>query len=328
MAGQRDQMLFMTVPPTRSGDVVASVRRIPGVVSASAVYSGIDVVAQLSGTDEVVREARRTIDNLGAPIDDVDEFEVGEIFVGPRFHDSTVLLRTSCRAYIRCVVDLSSKNTLSYAAKSLQTLKCAVAVYCSEESPTLILEVLAADKGQFDYDVMAEVQGLQGIVKSTRSYIVINTLSWTDWVNELGPAIFMSLSDQDNGFATALKRQINIDTGLRCWKYDDDIPQGAANWPSSVDGAMRSAPLHLYLLSKNFLRSGECQREFGQSLNLVAHSEDICSLLIPGFDLHELDARYRERNCIVGDKFFAYSHLLKWIHEGLSRTGGRPGTLR
>jgi hypothetical protein len=57
---------------------------------------------------------------------------------------------------------------------------------------------------------------------------VINSLAWADWVDALGPTIFMSVSDKDNAFATSLKHQIESDTGLRCWKYDDDINHGEA----------------------------------------------------------------------------------------------------
>lgn len=97
-----------------------------------------------------------------------------------------------------------------------------------------------------------------------------------------------SLSDKDNSFGTDLKRQIEADTGLRCWKYDDDIPEGEADWPESVDEAMKKAPLHLYLLSEHSIGSGECQREYGQSLQLVRQPQDVCNLLVPGFDLKEL----------------------------------------
>ena len=315
----REQILFMTVPPPRSGNVVKSLRRVPGVVSASAVYSGIDVVARLAGPDDALHVARRAIDDLGAPIVDIEKFEIDHIITGPRFHDSTILLRSACRAYIRCTVDLD-ENTIGYAATVLQSLDCLVALYFNDRSETLILEVLAADKGQFDEVVMSAIQGEWAIVRSTRSYIVINGLSWTDWADSLGPTIFMSVSSKDNGFAADLRRQIEADTGLRCWKYDDDILEGDASWPNSVDEAMASAPLHLYILSENFLESGECQREFGQSLHLVKHSQDICCLLVPGLDPRRLTERYRIRNSIVGDKFFAYSRLLDW--KRLSATGG------
>lgn len=319
--GEHDLLLFLTVPPPRSGNVVKSLRRITGVVSASAVYSGIDVVARLVGDDETLHAARDAIDGLGAPITNIDDFVVDQILTGPRFHDSTALLRSSCRAYIRCTIDIN-ENTIGFAANVLQELDCTVAVYLSRDSADLILEVLAADKGQFDEVVMSRIQGEWAIVKSTRSYLVINNMSWTDWVDSLGPTIFMSVADGDNGFAISLKRQIEADTGLHCWKYDDDILEGEASWPNSVDEAMRSAPLHLYVLSENFLNSGECQREFGQSLQLVKHPQDICTMLIPGFDPHNLGDRYRIRNLIVGDKFFAYCKLLDWIHRRLSATGG------
>jgi hypothetical protein len=84
---------------------------------------------------------------------------------------------------------------------------------------------------------------------------------------------------------------------------------------------MKRAPLHLYILSKDFLDSGECQREFGQSLQIVRHGQDICSLLVPGCQLQDLDERYSRRNCIVGDNFMAYPRLLDRIHNRLSATG-------
>jgi hypothetical protein len=313
-------ILFMTVPPPRSGNVVKALKRIPGVVSASAVYSGIDIVARLSGTFETVGAATEEIDSLGAPIASIERFEVDRILTGPRFHDSTVLLRNSCRAYIRCTIDVE-ENSISFAANVLRDLSCTVAVYVNYESDTMVLEVLAANKGQFDDIVMSKIQGEWAIVKSTRSYLVINSMSWTDWVDALGPTIFMSVSDRDRMFAADLKRQIEADTGLHCWKYDEDIIEGEENWPLSVDEAMRAAPLHLFVLSEDSLASGECQREFGQSVHMVKHQQDICSFLIPGFDLGRLDERYRIRNCIVGDKFFAYSRLLDWIHKRLSATG-------
>jgi hypothetical protein len=325
--GGHDRIMFITVPPPRSGNVVKALRRIPGVVSAAAVYSGIDVVARLSGSDSILQLARDAIDDLGAPITEIEEFFVDQIITGPRFHDSTVLLRSSCRAYIRCTIDIN-ENTIGFAANVLQELDCTVAVYLSRDSAELVLEVLAADKGQFDEVVMSRIQGEWAIVKSTRSFLVINNMSWTDWVDSLGPTIFMSVADDDNAFATTLKRQIEADTGLHCWKYDDDILEGEANWPNSVDGAMRSAPLHLYVLSEHFLKSGECQREFGQSLQLVRHPQDICGLLKSGFDPHRLGDRYRIRNLIVGEKFFAYSKLLDWVHRRLAATGGSLNGVR
>jgi hypothetical protein len=154
---------------------------------------------------------------------------------------------------------------------------------------------------------------------------VINSLAWADWVDALGPTIFMSVSDKDNAFATSLKHQIESDTGLRCWKYDDDINHGEANWPNSVDAAMQSAPLHVYVLSEHFLESSECQREFGQSQRLVRNPEDICGILTPGFDRRSLGARYSSRNWVIGDKFLAYSRLLDWIYNRLSATGTSEG---
>jgi hypothetical protein len=140
------------------------------------------------------------------------------------------LLRSSCRAYICCKI--KSENALSYAANVLQELECTVAVYICNESSDLVLEVLAADKGQFDETVMSKIQGNWAIVDSTRSYIVINNMSWTDWMDDLGPTIFMSLSNRDNEFGSSLKRQIEADTGLQCWKYDDDIPGGDRTGPN------------------------------------------------------------------------------------------------
>jgi hypothetical protein len=322
METNSEQILLMTVPPPRSGNVVKSLRRISGVVSAAAVYSGIDVVAILSGSPETVEAARKKIDGLGAPIVEIKEFDVDQTFIGPRFHDSTAMLRSSCRAYIHCKIDVN-ENTLGFAANVLQDLDCTVAVYLSDESDSLILEVLAADKGQFDDVVMSKIQGEWAIVKSTRSYIVINNLSWANWIDKLGPAIFMSVASGDNWFAADLKRQLEADTGLRCWKYDDDILEGEASWPSSVDDAMNSAPLHLYILSENFSHSNECQREYGQSTRLVKHPQDLCGFLMPGVKLENLDERYRIRNCIVGDNFFAYCRLLDWVHKRLSATGDR-----
>ncbi|MEJ2885632.1 toll/interleukin-1 receptor domain-containing protein [Actinomycetospora aeridis] len=317
---ERQQILLMTVPPPRSGNVVTSLKRVDGVVSASAVYSGIDVVARLRGSEETLASTRRTIDNLGAPIDHIDTFDVHRILTGPRFHDSTVLLRGCCRAYIHCTINVP-ENTVEFAATVLRELSCTVAVYVSRDEPTsLILEVLATDKGEFDDVVMSKVQGEWAIVKSTRTYLVINNMSWTDWVEALEPAIFMSVSDRDNPFAGDLKRRIEEDTGLRCWKYDDNIPKGAADWPRSVDEAMAAAPLHIYVLSESFLTSGECQREFGQSVQMVRDPQDICALLAPGFEMSSLPERYCVRNCILGDRFLAYARLLDWLHERLVAT--------
>lgn len=310
----------MTVPPPRSGNVAKALRRVRGVSAAAAVYSGIDVVAQLGGTDKAIRSARRKIDKLGAPITAIEEFDADHVLVGPRFHDSTVLLKNSCRAFVRCTID-TGENTIGYAATALQSLDCTIAVYFNDRSDFLILEVVAADKGKFDEVVMSEIQAEWALVKSTRSYIVINMHAWANWVDSLGPTIFISVSNDDNAFATLLKRQIESDTGLTCWKYDDDILHGEANWPNSVDEAMRRAPLHLYILSDHFLRSSECQREFGQSQRVVKNPEDICGILMPGFDRHSLGARYSSRNWIVGENFLAYSRLLDWILSRLSVTG-------
>lgn len=318
----RDQILFMTVPPPRSGNVVRSLRRVPAVVSAAAVYSGIDVVARLHGTEADLRAARAAIDGLGAPIRRIEEFAAQYILHGPRFHDSTVRLRSACHAFVRCTIDREAVAP-RYAAELLQELSCAVSVAYSDDSETLVLEVLSADKGQFDVDVMSGVQSEWTTVTSTRTYLVINSMTWADWIDDLGPTIFISTSRDDAPFADKIKQHIESDTGLRCWKYDDDIPFGESNWPMAVDEAMRAAPLHLYLLSEAQLRSNECQREFGQSLHLVEDQRDICGFVVPGFDASRLDERYRSRTHIAGDSIFAYSHLLAWVHDRLKAAGGR-----
>ena len=70
------ELVFLTVPPPRSGHVVDFLRGVPSVVQASAVYSGVDVVALLEGTAEAIAAAHHMMKSSGAPIAATERFAV------------------------------------------------------------------------------------------------------------------------------------------------------------------------------------------------------------------------------------------------------------
>lgn len=321
-ADETDQLLFIVVPPPSSGGLVDDLTTIPNVIAAAAVYSGVDVVAHLRGSAPDLADARYRIKNSGAPIQGKPVlFDVAQTYQGPRYNDLTFRSPNSCHAYIRCRVDTKAGSP-DYAARALARLDCTVSVYRSIKETDLIVEVLAPNKRSFDSAVMSKVQSEWRRILSTRTYLVTNTIGWrTDWDPKTKtPTLFMGYSHHDDHFVRRLRDQIQQDTGLYCWRDRDDLNIGGSNWPNSVDHAMKLAPLHLYILTEASIRSPECQREFGQSLGIVRHPEDICCFVTSSalFDDDEFSTRYDMRNCLRGDDLYSYTELLQWVQVRLA----------
>jgi DNA-binding Lrp family transcriptional regulator len=317
-AQEAEQLLFIVVPPPGSGGVVSQLAETPNVVSAAAVYSGVDVVGHLRGSATELSEALQQIKAAGAPIEDIIPFDVAETYKGPRYNSLTFRSTSSCHAYIRCRIDRSEAG-MNYAARALSRLDCTVAVYRSGSEADLIVEVLAPNKRDFDQAVMSKVQSEWKIIISTRTYLVANTVTWRkDW-DRLTPTLFISYSHTDEHFVRRLREQIQLDTGLYCWRDQDHLVVGRC-WPTSINEAMAVAPLHLYILTQAHIDSGECQREFGRSEAIVRHPEDICCFVMSSdlFQEKKLPDRYRIRHCLRGDDFYSYTDLLHWIQDRLA----------
>ena len=59
------ELSFFTVPPPRSGHVVDLLQTIPAVTEATAVYSGVDVVAIFEGSQSEIDLAHVEIASRG-----------------------------------------------------------------------------------------------------------------------------------------------------------------------------------------------------------------------------------------------------------------------
>jgi hypothetical protein len=310
----KTELCFIDVPVPQSGHIVDQLREEPGITAVAAVYSGVDVVVVLEGTESELTRAYEDFSPARSPnIISYERFPADRVIPGPSLGSREGSLSGACLAFVRCAIR-TEEMTLPRATEILATVPGVVRLFVNVERQEIVLEILAPDKKTFDATVMSAVQGQWSVVKSTRTYMVINGMKWRRQPVSNGPAIFISTAEPDLQSALWLTDRISADIGLSSWTFKE-IPLGAPSWTRSIDDAIRSAAFHVFLLSAAALASSECQREFGQAEAL--DTESICCLLLPGCAFEDLPGRYQQRQCLSGTDFLAYPKLLDWIRRGL-----------
>jgi TIR domain len=313
MAGDdaKTELCFLDVPAPQSAHVVEQLTGKPGLEMAAAIYSGVDVVALVEGSEAEVEEAYRIL----APestlnIDGFERFPADRVIRGPSFASREILLHSACTAFVRCAIR-TDEVPVSWATSVLTKLPGVTRLFPNEDLGEVVLEVVAPDKQAFDDLIMSSIQGRGDIVQSTRTFLLINALSWKRGPEPDQSPIFISTAKQDVDRALWLGERIHTDTGLSCWTYRD-IPIGTEPWTKCIDEAIEAALMKIFLLSKDSLSSEECQREFGRA-EATTDSNNICCLLLPGCEISDLPTRYRQRQCLPSADISAYPLLLDWI---------------
>lgn len=316
------ELLFITVPPPRSGNIVEFLCELPGIIEAVAVYTEIDVIALVKDNGVPIGETISTIENLGAPIKKIERYPIDSLFEGVSYHKGRTQGHNSFFAFVRCAINTEANN-FEFALQRLSKIS-AVRYACSNKANSeVILQIIAPDKITFDNFIMSKIQSSGGLVKHTRTYISINEMHWSDigipvnrseyaGNNQIYP-VFMSVASQDAGFGTQLAEQIYLDTQVRVWHYGL-IKPAAKSWSDEIDNAINNASGFLLIVTDDFINSSECQREFGR-IEGIAVPEQICCLVMPPSKFSNLPHRYQTRQCIDGKQFFSYNSVLKWISE-------------
>lgn len=282
---------------------------------AAAVYSGVDVIAAIEGTDAEIDEAYRMLAPESTPnVNGLEPFPADRVVEGPSFASREVLLNSACVAFVRCTIRTDEMPMLR-ATNILATLPGVTRLFPNSDLQEVVLEVVAPSKQIFDQLIMSSIQGQWSVVKSTRTFLLINSMGWRrDPALDHSP-IFISTAESDLHRALWLGGRIGTDIGLQCWTYND-IPIGTASWTHLIDEMIDAAPLKIFLLSKAALESEECQREFGRT-EAVSDSNDICCVLLPDCEISDLPTRYQQRQCLATADFRSYPLLVDWIHERL-----------
>jgi hypothetical protein len=316
------ELLFITVPPPRSGNIVQFLADLRGVAEAVAVYTDIDVIALVRQNDGSLESTIAKIEGLGSPIESVQRCQIDCVLEGLSANKGRSQGHSSFFAFVRCTINTDLTN-FEFALQRLSKIESVRFLYPSKGRSEVILQTIASDKISFDKSIMADIQDTGGMVKHTRTYIAINEMHWSDTGIPLGREefsrnvsafpIFMSLSSSDQHFGNSLSEQIYKDTQVRIWHYGL-IKPGAESWSREVDDAICSARGFLLIVTQHFIDSSECQREFGR-IEGIAKPEQICCLVLPPVKFASLPQRYQSRQCVDGKQFFAYSKLLKWVED-------------
>lgn len=316
------ELLFISVPPPRSGNIVDFLADLDGVVEAAAVYTDIDVVALIISDDESKEGTLYKIENIGSPIEKVEKCEIDGVIAGPSSKKGRSQGHSSFFAFVRCAINTESTN-FQFALQRLSKIESVRFIYPSQERSEITLQIIASDKISFDKHVMQDIQDTGGMIKHTRTYIAINEMHWSESGIPLGRReysknesifpIFMSISSVDQHFGKSLAEQIYKDTQVRIWHYGL-IKPAAESWVKEVDKAINSAAGYLLVVTKDFIESNECQREFGR-IEMKAKPEQICCMVIPPVKFGDLPQRYQSRQCVDGSQFFSYTKLVQWVED-------------
>ena len=79
----KTELCFLDVPVPKSGHVVEQLREEPGVAAVAAVYSGVDVVVVLEGTDSDIESAYQNLDPEQYPsINSYERFSADSVMPG------------------------------------------------------------------------------------------------------------------------------------------------------------------------------------------------------------------------------------------------------
>jgi TIR domain len=300
---------FFQVPLPQSGDLVNYLSGATTVAMAVAVYSGVDVVGVLEGTREGIDTAYEEFLGKNAPIDSIDRFPADGVVPGASYETFEYLTRGACAAFVRCAIRVPDVG-IPYATTVLASIPGVARVFPSAEKGEIVLEVLTDGKRALDYTVMSAIQGHAAVVKSTRTYMVINGMQWRREAPIPEPSIFMSVAEADVAFARELRRRLEADCEFKCWMYED-IPAAAESWTEQVENAIHDARCHVFVTSKAALASTECAREWGL-VAALSDPENVCCLVLPDCEISELPVHYQQRQCVKATDFFAYASLLDW----------------
>lgn len=184
--------LLLTVPAKGSGGVVSALQTGPAeILEAAAIFSEIDVIARVRAWEEPPEEPRLgdlilNIFRGRIPKRNHEGYELvqiksGEVFL-PDDHlvsEKPELLSIDVShmyAYVLVDVDRGQRHPEQVFTKVLST-EGVVSAYCQEKSDRILAKVRAPDKTTFDARIMTHLQREPG-VRSTRTYIVINTMHW------------------------------------------------------------------------------------------------------------------------------------------------------
>lgn len=316
----RTELCFLEVPAPQSAHVVDQLVDRPCFAMAAAVYSGVDVVAVVEGTEDEIEEAYRILAPEGAPnIESYERFPAEEVLAGASANSSEMNLSTACIAFVRCVIRVD-EVTVPWAASVLKTLPGVRRLFLSADRGEVILEVLAPGKEVFDRLIMSSIQGEWSVVRSTRTFLLVNHMRWERAAPFEQAPIFISTAAADLHRALALGGRIHADTGIPCWTYSD-IPIGTPSWTSVIDDVIAASPMKIFILSKAALASDECQREFGR-VEASSDASRICCLVLPECAMGELPPRYQQRQCLSAEELLAYPLLLDWIRNCFTRGSG------
>ena len=317
---QDHKLLFITVPPPKSGNVVEYLTGFPSIVEAAAVYTAIDVIAYAVGPSKLVNETIDKIPSIGAQIKEIEEYSTTGAIPGPSAHKGIAQGLGSCFAFVRCLINTEDTN-FEYATQMLLKLPEVRYIYPVPERKEIVVQIIAPDKVALDSVIMSNIQESGGMIKNTRTFITINKMHWAATgiprardeylLKSIKFPIFMGLSEKDIEFGSALSRQLHKDTSINIWNYGL-IKPGVESWSKEVDTIIENATGFLFLITEAFLASSECQREFGR-IEGIAKPENICCLVLPPCSFKQLPHRYETRQCVDGKKFFAYSSLVDWI---------------
>lgn len=311
-------ILLFEVPPPRSGHVVDLLREVAGIHAAYAVYSFTDVVAIFRGTETEYEAARKVIKEWHAPIKEIFEFRADDELAGPRDGTLVQYLSTACHAFVLCDVAKSAYE-VAYAANVLKGLHEVRKLYINYERPEdqILLDVATESIASLDAAIMENVQKKFSVVKSTRTLIAINSLSWQRANGiEDKPSIFVGLAKEDLSVATEIENQLGRDTGLDIWDYRQ-IAGGNPNWLITIEEAMDRAPLHILVISPPFVVSPNCQKEYWRSLGGTRNPLDTLCVLVPGYTPTELPHQMQPRQVVSCSDMLWYSKVLSWVHERL-----------
>ncbi len=279
----------------------------------------------VEGTEKIVEKTIKEIEEIGSPIQEIERCKVDKVIDGQsakrgrvRGHDSTFI-------YVRVKIDTESTN-FEFAVNRFTKISEARFVYPIKNTSEIIIQAIAPNKIALDKMIMSAIQQeTHGMVKHTRTFITINEMHWSEsgiprsrdeylGLREPYP-IFLSLSDENKDFGISLADNIYADSQIRAWHYGL-IKAGAKSWSDEIDAAIEGAEAYIFIITKEFLESQECQREFGR-IEGMAKPGAICCLVLPPLSFSELPHRYSKRQCIDGSAFNAYRNLTQWIEDNV-----------
>ncbi len=240
---------------------------------------------------------------------------IDKVIHGASWGSQLTLLRSACTAFVRCEIRVPDVS-FTFGTKVLAAIPGVTRVFPNKEREEVVLEVVVRDKQALDETVMSTIQGYWPVVKATRTLITVNNMQWHRDSMQADSRVFIGTAAPDLSWAVMLKDHLLRDVGVECWLYSNGIPIGEASWPDSVDEAIKSAPLYIFLISDN--KSDELQREIGQAEG-VGRPHDICPLVLPGTSFDDIAPRLKLKQDLDANDFFAYSKMLDWIGERLGR---------